>query len=412
MVQPKYNPQESLERIKLMMNYDSRKTLTENKKSINEIAPLVAWGIVAATAAGLTALGIRSEWSTADSEEKLRLISATCDENKPEVQRKTMSSPDWTEVAGKLRKAFTYSILGTGYGTDLESLRAALNDLKQRGNLGDFCEVRKLFLPDKLEDELIDELNTSEILEVVTAIEYLIAKSGKGNVKTRDEETANTSWWLDTFPCLEDTRSLSPGFTVSSDGYGNTMVPVKFKVKGVLKDFWIDQKGRVLIGPDSYNTQQTGKIIVCSGRKVTLVSESITKKKLFREQAEFDVDIKPVSDDTGGDQGGGDQGGGEERPVQNNCPNGYPVCTGTYKMCCKSPKIGEIQRCLGGLNIDNRWGPKTQQALESKFSQFAVSFTDNDVQTICGGTGGGDMGLKGPDIDKTVTQIDVTKTDF
>jgi hypothetical protein len=36
MVQPKYNPQESLERIKLMMNYDTSKTLNENRELINE----------------------------------------------------------------------------------------------------------------------------------------------------------------------------------------------------------------------------------------------------------------------------------------------------------------------------------------------------------------------------------------
>ena len=36
MVQPKYNPQEALERVKLMMNYDLSKTSTENKKVIEE----------------------------------------------------------------------------------------------------------------------------------------------------------------------------------------------------------------------------------------------------------------------------------------------------------------------------------------------------------------------------------------
>jgi len=35
MIQPKYDPKESLERIKLMMNYDSAKTLNENKKSVS-----------------------------------------------------------------------------------------------------------------------------------------------------------------------------------------------------------------------------------------------------------------------------------------------------------------------------------------------------------------------------------------
>jgi hypothetical protein len=36
MVQPKYSPQESLERVKLMMNYDASKTLNENKEIIFE----------------------------------------------------------------------------------------------------------------------------------------------------------------------------------------------------------------------------------------------------------------------------------------------------------------------------------------------------------------------------------------
>lgn len=36
MIQPKYSPEEALERIRLMMKYDSSKTLNENKKSIIE----------------------------------------------------------------------------------------------------------------------------------------------------------------------------------------------------------------------------------------------------------------------------------------------------------------------------------------------------------------------------------------
>ena len=36
MIQPKYNPQEALDRIKLMMKYDTSKTLNENKKVIEE----------------------------------------------------------------------------------------------------------------------------------------------------------------------------------------------------------------------------------------------------------------------------------------------------------------------------------------------------------------------------------------
>ena len=75
MVQPKYSPEEALQRIKLMMEYDSSKTLDENKEMISEQtagnvadpltlgygatgaaygATLAGGGIAAATAAGAT----------------------------------------------------------------------------------------------------------------------------------------------------------------------------------------------------------------------------------------------------------------------------------------------------------------------------------------------------------------------
>jgi hypothetical protein len=62
MIQPKYSPQEALERIKLMMEYDSSKTLDENKKTISEqyVAPAVgsvAVGAGLGTAASTGAAG-------------------------------------------------------------------------------------------------------------------------------------------------------------------------------------------------------------------------------------------------------------------------------------------------------------------------------------------------------------------
>lgn len=57
MVQPKYNPQEALERVKLMMKYDLSKTLNENKKVIEEQSVSQAAGGVAG---GLLARGAGS----------------------------------------------------------------------------------------------------------------------------------------------------------------------------------------------------------------------------------------------------------------------------------------------------------------------------------------------------------------
>jgi len=61
MVQPKYSPQQALEKMKLMMKYDSSKTLNENRKIISEQETLtktaIATGAGAATGLGAAALG-------------------------------------------------------------------------------------------------------------------------------------------------------------------------------------------------------------------------------------------------------------------------------------------------------------------------------------------------------------------
>jgi hypothetical protein len=62
MVQPKYNPEEALQRIKLMMEYDSSKTLDENKKIIKEqtagsIDPTLVGNTLLGAGVGATAAG-------------------------------------------------------------------------------------------------------------------------------------------------------------------------------------------------------------------------------------------------------------------------------------------------------------------------------------------------------------------
>ena len=51
MVQPQYSPQEALEKMKLMMKYDTSKTLNENvetiKQPINEALPAAIGAIIA-----------------------------------------------------------------------------------------------------------------------------------------------------------------------------------------------------------------------------------------------------------------------------------------------------------------------------------------------------------------------------
>lgn len=64
----------------------------------------------------------------------------------------------------------------------------------------------------------------------------------------------------------------------------------------------------------------------------------------------------------------------------------WRVCTGTYTKGCKTDPtgaIGQVQKCLGGLVVDGKFGNKTQTALVAK--GFVNGFKDSDITKICGG---------------------------
>jgi len=399
MVHPKYSPEEALQRMKLMMEYDSSRTYTENKvivenkKPINEVAflgiPALAWAWTGVAAAlGLTA-GVASEWTNEDAKTKLQELSKGCDKNNADAQklkRETMDTQQQTKLAGLFRKSFDWSFMGMGVGggTDLETLRGALSELEKNGNFGDFCKIREIMGKDKFEAELIDELNTSELGEVINMIEVLLAKSVKGNLKIRDAETANEQWWLNQFPCLEVTDSFVNPLSVQNDKYGNTFVEVEFKVKGLLKKFHLLQNGRIYTA-DTH--KYTGKKVQCSGTKVSVVGESIKKKSIFEQADLGNIDL---SAQDGFDLGGG--GGSTPAPSPDPSPDpsprpssSYQSCSGVYRKGCKSDVIAKVQGCLGGLVQDGKFGPKTEARLNEKHSELGGIFRDSEVDKICAG---------------------------
>jgi len=71
-------------------------------------------------------------------------------------------------------------------------------------------------------------------------------------------------------------------------------------------------------------------------------------------------------------------------PINSDKCTSYTECSGEYKKCCKSPVIEKVQGCLGGLKPDGKFGPLTQSALVS--AGYPNGFKDSDVDTICGVT--------------------------
>lgn len=92
------------------------------------------------------------------------------------------------------------------------------------------------------------------------------------------------------------------------------------------------------------------------------------------------------------------------------------TCKGTYSMGCKTTEVGQAQQCLkdAGLYpyiVDNKFGKRTMEAVKTKIGK--TSFTDADLQTICKtkqGSGGED--LSDFDKDMSGSQTEKPKEDI
>jgi hypothetical protein len=134
MVQPKYSPEEALQRVKLMMGYDTKKTLKENKETIEEQWKSVLAGAGAGAAAGgavsmgtlaipgaivggILGLVIDMSSGTASKDKIVQLIQA-CSKNNNELGKKTMSDDQLDELSDSLYSAMK------GMTTDEDEIKA------------------------------------------------------------------------------------------------------------------------------------------------------------------------------------------------------------------------------------------------------------------------------------------------
>jgi hypothetical protein len=382
MVQPKYSPKEALNKIKLMMSYDSSKTLTENvgivknKVQINEAAPVI---LAALVAAGFSL----PSWTNSSTKQKLNTLTQGCDktDNKSvALKRETLSSVDQAKLASQFKKSFDWTVfgLGIGGGTELTILRKALSDLETKGNYGDFCKVRELMGGSEFDQEIISELNNQEIGEVISVIQLLLTKSAKGNIKTRDAETANVNWWIESYPCLEVTDSFADPISVETDRYGNSFVSVNFKIKGQVKAFHLLNNGRIYTA-DTH--KYTGKRVVCSGTRVSVIAESLKKKSIYEQADLGNINLS----DNGTTDLEQNKPNPNPNPIKPPKTNRYRDCgQGPFKKGCRTTPegyVGQVQGCLGGLVQDGKFWEKTEARLMEKTGR--TEFTISDIAKIC-----------------------------
>jgi len=160
MVQPQYSPQEALDRIKLMMKYDTSKTLNENvetiKQPVNEIAPLLGFipmalpwliGYGTAAVAGVSTW-IYNVQGGGDAFSKTQTFLQGCSSLDKNL-KPTQSKGDHREAADSIYNAIQ------GIGTDEDAIKGAISSME---TVADLCAMAKYY--NKVYGDLYDDLDS------------------------------------------------------------------------------------------------------------------------------------------------------------------------------------------------------------------------------------------------------------
>jgi len=308
MVQPKYSPEEALQRIKLMMEYDSSKTLDENKKVISEqlAAPAVAGAAGGATAGlGAMAAGAGTLGSGAVGTTAMAVGAAF-----PGVA-----------AGGGAALALGGAVIGGAVGLGLLPLVYWFVTKDTGAN-----KVKKMF-----------EMCSSEAAKIAKLPRKLQDTDLRSITDDIEDAIVNDSWG---FQGGTDEEKLFGAF--------------KKLESGTASDFCALVK--------YYNSHSdSGDLFDDLDSDIDAESEWKQIYRPIRNCVEDSLltikDEAPVKDGGGGKKSGGGTGG-------------YKACSGTYEKGCKSDTIAKVQGCLG-LTTDGKFGPKTLAALSAKgFTTF------------------------------------------
>jgi hypothetical protein len=308
MVQPKYSPEEALQRIKLMMEYDSSKTLDENKKVISEQDTLSKTGIATAATAG-TAAAIAGGAAAANV--------AT------------------TTALG----AGTYTAMGVG-ATLAPSLGVTAAAALGAGVIGGAAALALTPLVVWYMDKDNAKSKVERIIQYCTTDKSKIDKLERGISDG-------------------DVRNLSDQLYDAMKGVGTDEEAVygAFKSLKTASDFC------ALVARFNKDYGSEGDLLEFLDDDFDQTSEWMQIFRPLRDIVEDSLlSIKDEAPVKGGGTGGTGTGGART--------GGYKSCSGTYEKGCKSDTIAKVQGCLG-LVTDGKFGPKTQAALSAKgFTTF------------------------------------------
>lgn len=344
MAQTNINPKEVLERAKLMMSYDSSKTLSENVAKVRVL---------------------KEDEIDTPTEKAIQKVLNACN------QYNGVGTLDAAAIATAFNRAFNYQTIGMFGGTN-DTLWRQQAAIMKKGNMDDLCNIKREFedlgfgdFAVQLVEELDDE-ELAELMETFAAMNYKTKLQSK--LRADSTEQKNINEFKSKFRCVFTSQSNIDS-SVHYDQNKFTFIRVKgnsgaeyhLYYDGALKrwdrtkNMWVD----------------SGKRLSCDDRDVII--ESTQKKRLVED---FDdsslLKPKPTPTKTGGGGGGGNT---------SKFKNCEAVEFQTYG--CRSTHISRVQACLGftGKDIDGKWGNNTNNKL--KDLGFASGFDKDDVELVC-----------------------------
>jgi hypothetical protein len=294
MVQPQYSPQEALERIKLMMEYDSSKTLTENEKIISEqyVAPTVAAGATGAalgagavaastTTAGasvivpvMSALGVGATAAGAivggaaalavlplvywlvtkdTGANKVKKMFEMCSSESAKIAKleRKMQDAELRSISDDIEDAIINDSFGFQGGTDEEKLFGAFKKLES-GTASDFCALVAMYNKNSDSGDLFDDLDSdidaeSEWKQIFRPIRNCVEDSlltikdeepkktggGGGGSKVSDYKSCPETLPIAKFCKNETIRKVQGCLGITADGYFGPKTQTALEAKGV-----------------------------------------------------------------------------------------------------------------------------------------------------------------------------------
>jgi hypothetical protein len=173
MVQPKYSPEEALQRVKLMMGYDLKKTLKENVKDTGVVlneqgsiakSALAGAGVGAAAAGAVSGgvlaipgavvggvMGLTRGMEGSVTQDKFKQLVKACSTNKKEVGKTTMDDASLDKLSDDLHKAFNDTTLGMP-STDEAKVKSVFSSIATIPDLCGLVDNYKEYYGDLVED--------------------------------------------------------------------------------------------------------------------------------------------------------------------------------------------------------------------------------------------------------------------